>query len=126
MASRVRSWRTRKAGTPARFASDRRLSHSSELRLRWLAILSGQLRSSLALSGGVHTVDDVVQSVMAGAHAVQVASALLKLGPAYLDHPWSTGAAAVSAQRARRSRKSAATWPFFISLTGLAAFTMTV
>ena len=65
-----------------------RLSHSSELplRLRWLAILSGKLRSSLALSGGVHTVNDVVQSVMAGAHAVQVVSALLKLGPAYLEH----------------------------------------
>ncbi len=65
-----------------------RLSHSSELplRLRWLAILSGKLRPSLALSGGVHTVDDVVQSVMAGAHAVQVVSALLKLGPAYLGH----------------------------------------
>ena len=62
------------------------LSHSSELplRLRWLAILSGKLQCSLAASGGVHTVDDVVQAVMTGAHAVQVVSALLKLGPGYL------------------------------------------
>jgi len=62
------------------------LSTSSELplRLRWLAILSGKLRSSLAVSGGVHSVDDVVQAVMSGAHAVQVVSALLKLGPSYL------------------------------------------
>jgi dihydroorotate dehydrogenase (fumarate) len=62
------------------------LSNSSELplRLRWLAILSGRLQCSLAASGGVHTVDDVVQTVMAGAHAVQVVSALLKRGPGYL------------------------------------------
>jgi dihydroorotate dehydrogenase (fumarate) len=62
------------------------LSTSSELslRLRWLAVLSGKLRASLALSGGAHTVIDVVQAVMAGAHAVQMVSALLKLGPGYL------------------------------------------
>jgi dihydroorotate dehydrogenase (fumarate) len=62
------------------------LSHSSELplRLRWLAILSGRVKASLAVSGGVHTVIDVIQSVMTGAHAVQVVSALLQRGPAYL------------------------------------------
>jgi dihydroorotate dehydrogenase (fumarate) len=62
------------------------LSHSSELplRLRWLAILSGRVRASLAVSGGVHTVVDVIQSIMSGAHAVQVVSALLQRGPAYL------------------------------------------
>jgi dihydroorotate dehydrogenase (fumarate) len=62
------------------------LSHSSELplRLRWLAILSGRVKASLAVSGGVHTVVDVIQSVMTGAHAVQIVSALLQHGPAYL------------------------------------------
>ena len=62
------------------------LSDSSELplRLRWLAILSGAVRASLAVTGGVHTVLDVVQSVMAGAHAVQMVSALLRHGPAHL------------------------------------------
>ena len=62
------------------------LSHSSELalRLRWLAILSPKLRAELAVTGGVHTVLDAVQSVMAGAHAVQMVSALLQRGPAYL------------------------------------------
>ena len=62
------------------------LSHSSELplRLRWLAILSGRVKASLAVSGGVHTVVDVIQSVMTGAHAVQLVSALLQRGPAYL------------------------------------------
>jgi dihydroorotate dehydrogenase (fumarate) len=64
-----------------------RLSHPSELalRLRWLAILSGKLKASLAVSGGIHGVVDVVQAVMTGAHAVQVVSALLLRGPSYLQ-----------------------------------------
>ena len=62
------------------------LSHSSELplRLRWLAIISGRVKASLAVSGGVHTVVDVIQSIMTGAHAVQLVSALLQRGPGYL------------------------------------------
>ena len=62
------------------------LSNSDELllRLRWLAILSGRTRASLAVTGGVHTPVDAVKAVMAGAHAVQMVSALLKNGPAYL------------------------------------------
>ena len=59
------------------------LSDRSELllRLRWLALLSGQVRASLAASGGVHQVEDVVKAVMAGAGAVQVVSELLQKGP---------------------------------------------
>jgi dihydroorotate dehydrogenase (fumarate) len=62
------------------------LSTSAELllRLRWLAILSGQVRASLAVTGGVHTSADAIKSVMAGAHAVQMVSALLKRGPQHL------------------------------------------
>ena len=60
-----------------------RLSDSSELllRLRWLAILAGRLRPSLAVTGGVHTAVDAIKAVMAGADAVQVVSELLKRGP---------------------------------------------
>jgi dihydroorotate dehydrogenase (fumarate) len=54
------------------------------LRLRWLAILSGRLRASLAVTGGVHGALDAVKALMAGAHAVQVVSALLRGGPEYL------------------------------------------
>ncbi|MEW6270440.1 MAG: dihydroorotate dehydrogenase-like protein [Thermodesulfobacteriota bacterium] len=59
------------------------LSHSFELlpRLRWLAILSGRVRASLAVTGGVHTALDAVKAVMAGAHAVQMVSELLISGP---------------------------------------------
>jgi dihydroorotate dehydrogenase (fumarate) len=54
------------------------------LRVRWLAILSGHVRASLAASGGVHTGLDAVKAVMAGAHAVQMVSAVLQHGPGYL------------------------------------------
>jgi dihydroorotate dehydrogenase (fumarate) len=58
------------------------LSHGSELllRLRWLALLSGHVRSSLAVTGGVHTPTDAIKAVMCGAHAVQLVSTLLKGG----------------------------------------------
>jgi dihydroorotate dehydrogenase (fumarate) len=65
---------------------DARLSTSDELllRLRWLAILHGRVRLSLIASGGVATPDDGVKAILAGADAVQVASAVLRHGPAYL------------------------------------------
>src|SRR5262249_25554695 len=61
-------------------------SDSSELllRLRWLAILSGRIGASLAVSGGVHEPIDAVKAVLAGADAVQMVSALMKNGPARL------------------------------------------
>jgi dihydroorotate dehydrogenase (fumarate) len=62
------------------------LSTSSELllRLRWLALLYGKVRASLAVTGGVHTAEDAIKSVMCGAHAVQMVSALLRHGPEHL------------------------------------------
>lgn len=63
-------------------------SDSSDLllRLRWIAILSGRIRPSLAVSGGVHQPIDAVKAVLAGAHGVQIVSALLKTGPRHLTH----------------------------------------
>lgn len=59
------------------------LSSSEELllRLRWLAILSPQIRASLAAGGGVHSAADAVKALLTGAHAVQVVSVLLRHGP---------------------------------------------
>lgn len=59
------------------------LSDSSELllRLRWLAILRGRVKLSLAASGGVHTGADVIKATMAGADAIQVVSVLMREGP---------------------------------------------
>jgi dihydroorotate dehydrogenase (fumarate) len=62
------------------------LSDSSELalRLRGVAALAGRIKASLAVSGGVHTALDVVKATMAGAHAVQMVSALVRHGPQHL------------------------------------------
>ncbi|MCU0291318.1 MAG: dihydroorotate dehydrogenase-like protein [Thermoanaerobaculaceae bacterium] len=59
------------------------LSTSAELllRLRWLAILFGQFKGSLAVTGGVHTAHDAIKALMAGASAVQLVSVLLARGP---------------------------------------------
>ncbi len=64
-----------------------KLSDSGALlmRLRWLAILSEKIDASLAVTGGVHTGLDAIKAVMAGAHAVQMVSALLKHGPQHLE-----------------------------------------
>jgi dihydroorotate dehydrogenase (fumarate) len=61
------------------------LSDSSELplRLRGAAALAGRVKASIAITGGVHTGLDVVKATMAGAHATQLVSALLRHGP---DH----------------------------------------
>jgi dihydroorotate dehydrogenase (fumarate) len=62
------------------------LSTSQELRLRlhWVATLFGQLRTDLAVTGGVHTVFDVLKALLAGARAVMMTSALLLNGIGYL------------------------------------------
>lgn len=62
------------------------LSTSSDLllRLRWLAVLHGRVKASLAVTGGVHTPADVLKAVMTGAGAVQTVSALLKHGPEHI------------------------------------------
>jgi dihydroorotate dehydrogenase (fumarate) len=62
------------------------LSSSEELRLplRWIGILRGQLSASLAATSGVHTSEDVLRALLAGADATMLASALLAHGPARL------------------------------------------
>jgi len=61
------------------------LSRSNELKLRlhWAAILFGQLDCDLAITGGVHTAEDVLKSMMAGAKVSMMTSAILEHGPEY-------------------------------------------
>jgi len=63
------------------------LSTNSELllRLRWLAILHGRIRTGFAVTGGVSVPDDGIKAILAGADVVQMVSALLRHGPTYLD-----------------------------------------
>lgn len=61
-------------------------SDSTELalRLRGVAALAGRVRASLAVAGGVHSALDVIKATMAGAHATQLVSALVRHGPRHL------------------------------------------
>ena len=52
--------------------------------LRWVAILSKKMRCDISASTGVHTADDVVKLLLAGAGTVQVVSCLYKNGIGYL------------------------------------------
>lgn len=58
------------------------LSNSHELRLplRWIAILHGRLDVDLALTTGVHTAEDALKGIAAGATTIQMASELLRNG----------------------------------------------
>ncbi|MEJ2361348.1 MAG: dihydroorotate dehydrogenase-like protein [Gammaproteobacteria bacterium] len=62
------------------------LSTSAEslLRIRWTAILYGQTQCSIAVTGGLHTHEDVLKALFAGADVAHMCSALLQQGPAYL------------------------------------------
>ena len=60
-----------------------RLSTSADLRLplRWVALLHGRVAADLALTGGVHTAEDVIKAKMAGARVAMLASELIARGP---------------------------------------------
>jgi dihydroorotate dehydrogenase (fumarate) len=54
------------------------------LRLHWVAILYGDVHADLAVTGGVHSGQDVLKSVMAGAQIAMTASSLLARGISHL------------------------------------------
>jgi dihydroorotate dehydrogenase (fumarate) len=62
------------------------LSTSQALRLplRWIAILHGHVKASLAATSGIHTAQDVLKMLMAGADVTMMCSALLRHGPEHI------------------------------------------
>lgn len=57
----------------------------SKLPIRWVAILYGHLAASMAVTSGIHTPENVIQAVMAGADVTQVCSMLLKSNVSKID-----------------------------------------
>ncbi|MDP1644485.1 MAG: dihydroorotate dehydrogenase-like protein [Thiobacillus sp.] len=51
------------------------------LRIRWIAILHGRTRLTLAATGGVHSESEALKLLLAGADVVHLASCLLQHGP---------------------------------------------
>ena len=62
------------------------LSTAQALRLplTWIGILFGRVKANLAGSGGVHTAEDAVKLLLAGADVTMVCSALLRNGISHL------------------------------------------
>ncbi|MCU7918966.1 MAG: dihydroorotate dehydrogenase-like protein [Candidatus Thiodiazotropha sp. (ex Epidulcina cf. delphinae)] len=66
-----------------RLTSSLQTSTSAEvlLAMRWIAILHGRTELSLGATGGVHTPEDAIKLLLAGADAVHLCSLLLEQGP---------------------------------------------
>lgn len=58
--------------------------YESLLRIRWLALLRGQVNLSLAGTGGFHSHTSILKGLMAGADAIYLCSVLLQKGPEYV------------------------------------------
>jgi dihydroorotate dehydrogenase (fumarate) len=56
------------------------------LPMRWIAILSGRIKCSMAASSGIHTGEDVIKMLMVGADVTMVCSSLLKNGISHIGH----------------------------------------
>lgn len=54
--------------------------------LRWIAIMSNKVSCDLAASTGIHTGEDVIKMLLAGATVTQVASTLYKNGAEQISH----------------------------------------
>lgn len=56
-------------------------SYESLLRVNWVATLFGKVKLSMAVTGGVHSADDALKALMAGADVTHLCSILLREGP---------------------------------------------
>ncbi len=54
------------------------------LRLHWVALMAGRVNADLAVSGGVHSAQDVLKAMMAGARVAMMTSVLLRYGIEHL------------------------------------------
>ncbi len=55
-------------------------SFAMRVPMRWIAILYGKVKASLAATSGIHTAEDVIKMIMAGADVTMMCSSLLKNG----------------------------------------------
>lgn len=70
-----------------RYVSGKVTSNPSDLSnpLRWMGLISAAVKGiSFALSGGVHSYNDVIKAILAGASAVEVCSALYEQGDSWV------------------------------------------
>lgn len=56
----------------------------ARLRVRWTALMRGHVNCGLAVTGGFHSVEEVLKALLAGADVVHLCSVLLREGPVAL------------------------------------------
>ncbi len=60
-------------------------SNANRVAMRWIAIFRGRLEADLAATSGIHTAEDVIKMIMAGADITMMCSALLQNGPEHIE-----------------------------------------
>jgi dihydroorotate dehydrogenase (fumarate) len=60
-------------------------SYANRLPMRWIGILYGKVKASLAATSGVHTAEDVLKMTMVGADVSMMCSAILMHGPNHVS-----------------------------------------
>ncbi len=55
-------------------------SESMRVPLRWIAILYGKIKASMAATSGIHTAEDVLKMIMVGADVTQLCASLFQNG----------------------------------------------
>ena len=61
-------------------------SSDALLAMRWTAILHGRVDCSIGATGGIHTAEDAIKLLLAGADVVHLCHALLQKGPGHLEN----------------------------------------
>ncbi len=60
-------------------------SLESLLRIRWVAIIKGQVDIDLGVTGGIHSANDSIKAILAGADVTHMCSALLMHGAKHIS-----------------------------------------
>ena len=58
-------------------------SYDMRLPLRWIGVLYGHIKASLAATTGIHSSEDVLKMIMSGADVTMLCSVLLRHGPGH-------------------------------------------
>ena len=53
--------------------------------LRWIALLSNEIKTDLSASTGVHSGADIAKLLLVGASSVQIVSSIYQNGPAHIN-----------------------------------------
>ena len=54
------------------------------LRIRWIALIRGRVDLSIAATGGLHHVEDIIKALLVGADVTHLCSVLLQQGPRHI------------------------------------------